>query len=82
MVEKKMGKKLAESITELGEIIKEYANKYKKLNDRMIQVEYKLFGTSKADHQPATNGGLKKVSSFSKQNSNLPSYRKSSVSSN
>ena len=70
MVEKKMGKKLAESITELGEIIKEYANKYKKLNDRMISVEYKVFGASKADHMPPTNSGLKKVSSFNRQNSN------------
>eukprot|EP00351_Strombidinopsis_sp_SopsisLIS2011_P004516 CAMPEP_0116873408 /NCGR_PEP_ID=MMETSP0463-20121206/4496_1 /TAXON_ID=181622 /ORGANISM="Strombidinopsis sp, Strain SopsisLIS2011" /LENGTH=31 /DNA_ID= /DNA_START= /DNA_END= /DNA_ORIENTATION= len=31
-----MAKKLAESITELGEIIKDYATKYNKLTDRMV----------------------------------------------
>jgi hypothetical protein len=43
-MEEKMSKRMSESIESLAEIIKDYARKYRKLNERTGDIETKLFG--------------------------------------
>lgn len=43
-LEEKLSKRLSESIEQLAEIIKDYARKYRKLNERTGDIESKLFG--------------------------------------
>jgi len=40
----KLSRRMAESIEQLAEIIKDYARKNRRLNDRLSDVETKLFG--------------------------------------
>lgn len=43
-LEDKLSRRMAESIEQLAEIIKDCARKNRKLNDRLGDVEVKLFG--------------------------------------
>jgi len=46
-LEERINKRTAESIEQLGEIIKDYARKQRKNNERLSDLEVKLFGNSK-----------------------------------
>ena len=43
--EKKIAKRVTESVEQLGEIIKDYAKKQKKIDNRISEVEIKVFGS-------------------------------------
>lgn len=42
---------MAESIESLAEIIKDYARKYRKVNERVGDIEVKIFGQSRDERQ-------------------------------
>jgi len=59
-MEERISKKVADSIEQLGEIIKEYAKKQRKFSSRLSDVEVKLFGNSREEkkqqkHEKAAN---------------------------
>ena len=43
---------MAESVEELAAIIKDYAKRHKKLNERLVDLETKVFGHSKSSVVP------------------------------
>lgn len=47
-IEKKIAKRVTESVEQLGDIIKDYATKQKRIDTRMTEVEAKVFGRTKA----------------------------------
>ena len=53
-IETKLTSKVAESIEELASIIKDYAKKNRKLNDRVQDLEMKVFGHSKIGKKQTT----------------------------
>ena len=50
-VEKKIAKWVTESVEQLGEIIKDYARRQRKIDGRIADVEVKVFGSARS---PAT----------------------------
>ena len=71
-VEKKIAKRVTESVEQLGEIIKDYAKKQKKIDNRMSEIEIKVFGNSKTP-QVDKKSGERKYSSIKPNNSQLQS---------
>jgi hypothetical protein len=66
-IESKISKRMTESIESLADIIKDYARKYRRLNDRMSDVEVKLFGATR--DEKSKKG--KKTSAAGKENTSI-----------
>ena len=47
-MEKKIARRVTESVEQLGEIIKDYAKRQKKIDGRISDVEVKVFGSARA----------------------------------
>ena len=75
-LEDKMSKRMADSIEQLAEIIKDYARKNRKLNERLGDVEVKLFGQSRGDDKKKPSNKL------NTSNINNSSMLKASLSNN
>ena len=63
-MEKKIAKRVTESVEQLGEIIKDYAKKQKRIDTRIGEVEIKVFGNKKTAPVEQKSGGDRKYSSI------------------